>query len=232
LSGCPSFTNLKTARAMDKGEYEITVAGEVGGISAPSSGASQNGVVLVYPQFEVAGRWGVTDGLDLGFKVYPIGAEFDATIQLLRGGFDLALAPGVGAFGFGAFGGGDSVGYFAVPVHLDVLAGLPFGDGHEFVFGPGLYSFFALTGSSGGGSSASSTGVTLMAGGTVGVSLRAGRGLRIMPEFNIYFPFAGAVSSGSSSASSFGVSGAFVYTFALGFSFGDLGPYGAPGKTH
>ncbi len=230
LSGCPSFTNLKTARALDQGEFQVTVAAELGSVSVPTT-ADTTGAVVFYPQFEVAGRWGVANGPDLGFKVYPVGAEFDATIQLIRGDFDLALSPGIGIFGIGfnasSDGSSQSEAYVSVPVHLDLLAGVHFGAGHEFVIGPGLYTFFTLAGASSGGSSESATSVTAMAGGTVGVSFKFGHSFRIMPEFDIYFPFAGEVNSTSSTTSSFGVSGAFVYTIAVGFSFGDDG-FGPP----
>ena len=225
LCACPSVTNLKNARALDKGEYELTIAAEAGGVSVPTTSANAGGSV-VYPQFEFAGRWGVADGFDLGFKVYPVGAEFDATVQLLRGGLSLTLDPGVGIFGIVLFNGGtgnssENASYVSIPVHLDLLAGIGSAEGTQFVIGPGLYTFFTLSGATAGGTSESESAITLMAGGTVGVSFALSNTFRIMPEFDIYFPVAGAVNSASSTQAGFAATGAFIYAVALGFSFGN-----------
>jgi hypothetical protein len=222
LCACPSVTNLKTARALDKGEYELTLAVEAGGVSVPTTSTNAGGSV-VYPQFEFAGRWGIGDGLDLGFKVYPVGAEFDATVQLVRGDFSLALDPGVGIFGIYLFNSNntENVSFVSIPVHLDLLAGIGSAEGTQFVIGPGLYTFFTLSGASASGSSASESAITLMAGGSVGVSFAVSKTFRIMPEFDIYFPIAGAVTSSSSTQAGFQVDGSFIYAAALGFSFGN-----------
>ena len=224
LCACPSVTNLKNVRALDKGEYELTFAAEAGGVSVPTTSTNAGGSV-VYPQFEFAGRWGVADGLDLGFKVYPVGAEFDGTVQLLRGGLSLTLDPGVGIFGIVLFNGSGSssenASYVSIPVHLDLLAGIGSAEGTQFVIGPGLYTFFTLSGASAGGTSESESAITLMAGGTVGVSFALSNSFRIMPEFDIYFPIAGAVNSASSTQAGFQVTGSFIYAVALGFSFGN-----------
>jgi hypothetical protein len=227
LSGCPSFSSLKTARALDKGEFQITVAAEVGGVSVPSSTQGYLPASVVYPQFEVASRWGVSDGLDLGFKAYSLGTEFDATIQLIRGGFDLALSPGVGVsavvlfspLAFGDFTAGNNFGYLYIPLHLDLLAGLQFGGQHQIVIGPSLYAMFTLASSNG------ESPVTLLVGGSVGVSFKLSDTFRLMPEFDFYVPIAGQIAAFSSNnGGAYGAgSGAFVYAFALGFAFGDDG---------
>jgi hypothetical protein len=220
LCACPSVTNLKNARALDKGEYELTIATEAGGVYIPTTSTNAGGTV-VYPQFEFAGRWGVGDGLDLGFKVYPVGAEFDGTVQLVRGDLSLALDPGVGIFGIVLFNSSENASYVSIPVHLDLLVGIGSAEGTQFVIGPGLYTFFTLSGATAAGTSESESAITLMAGGTVGVSFALSRTFRLMPEFDIYFPIAGAVNSASSTQAGFQVTGSFIYAVALGFSFGN-----------
>jgi hypothetical protein len=225
LCACPSFSNLKTARALDKGQYEITLAAEAIGASNFDT-ANGTGSGYAYPQFEIAARFGIADGLDLGFKVYPIGIELDGSIQLLRGSFDLSLDPGVGisGSGFTTYGPEGSTGasFFVVPLHLDLLGGINLGTGGtQIVFGPGVYGVFGLANSISDGASQDGNSATLLVGGTLGISVALLPILRVMPEFDIYFPVAGHVSSTSLGGTSSGANGTFIYTFALGFSLGN-----------
>ena len=218
LCGCASITNLKTARALDKGEYELTVAMDFGGIAADNLSGW-----LYYPEFEFAGRFGVTDGFDLGFKLSSyLGVELDATVQLVRGNFSLALASGVGfaapLISFQDVNTGDVV---SVPVHLDLLAGLSFGEGSQLVFGPGLYAFFTLAESASGDRSTNADAITLLGGGTLGVSFALSPTLRLMPEIDVYFPLVGTINSASAFLGTNSVNGAWVYAFALGVTFGN-----------
>jgi hypothetical protein len=234
LAGCPTFSNLKTARALDEGEFQFTVAPEIGVVSIPSAnGVAGNAYPL--PQLELAARYGVTDGFDIGAKVWIAGFELDTTISLLRGGFDLALAPGVGFFGISGSssnsdGSNASGGFYEIPVYLPLLAGVNFGWGHQFVFGVEAIPTFVLANASSDGTSASASSVQLFLGGTVGVSFRIASSFRIMPELNLYVPVFGASSDNPGSISAFGNSGVIIFQGGLGFSFGGDGfnKYGHP----
>jgi hypothetical protein len=217
LAGCPSFSSLHTARALDKGDFQVTVAPEVIGIT---STANTPGGAL--PGVDIALRAGVADGLDLGLKLFPIGLEFESTIQLIKGGpLDLALAPGV-SYIFGV-GSGETVS--ALTFYLPLLFGLNFGDGHQFVFGPKIIPDFIFT----SGSSTNQNAFALFAGGTVGLSLKLGPTFRIMPEVNVFAPLStNYTSNGTNTVNGFGSSGAVVFNGAIGFAFGPDGFGGSP----
>jgi len=230
LAGCPTFSNLKTARALDEGEFQFTVAPEIEGASIPSSSANGiTGSTFVAPQIEVAARYGITDGFDIGAKLWIAGAELDTTISLIRGGFfDLALAPGVGFLGIGAGSGSTSGSLFEVPIYIPLLAGLNLGYGHQFVFGveaiPNIV-FASATSTSDDGTTTSSSGtsVELFLGGTVGFSFKIGSSFRIMPELNVFVPVVTASANNGSSASELGLGGVVIFQGGLGFSFGGDG---------
>lgn len=237
LAACPTFTNLKTARAIDQGEFQLTVAPEIIGAAIPA-GNGTGSTNFTLPQIEVAGRYGISDGFDIGARLWIAGLELDSTISLLRGGFDLALAPGVGFFGIGGSSTASTNGstssstasIMEVPIYIPLLAGLNFGAGHQFVFGAEAIPTIVLLGSSSGASSSSGSAFELFAGGTAGVSFRVTPTFRIMPEVNVFVPVVTAATSNGNSASALGSSGGIIYQFALGFSFGNDGfkRYGQP----
>jgi hypothetical protein len=179
---------------------------------------------LYYPQLELAGRFGVVDGFDLGFKLSSsIGVELDATVQLVRGAFSLALASGAGfSAPFISVQGVSSGDLVAVPLHIDLLAGLSFGEAIQLVFGPGLYTFITLAESNSGGRSINADAVTLLGGGTLGVSFALSPTLRLMPEVDVYLPLVGTIGSASTFLGVDPVkSSALVFAVALGVSFGN-----------
>jgi hypothetical protein len=228
LSGCPSFTNLKTARGLDQGEFQFTAAPGVFVAALPAAAASPGeSTTIPLPQLDLAARYGIVDGFDLGLKVWLGGVEIDSTISLLRGGFDLALAPGIGFFGIGASNGNDSGSIFEVPIYIPLLAGINVGYGHQFVFGveaiPNIVFASASSSDSNGTSTASGTEVELFLGGTVGFSFKLGASFRIMPEVNVFVPLVAAAVSNGSGASQIGYSGTVIFQGALGFSFGGDG---------
>ncbi len=207
LAACPSFAPLKTARALDQGEYQLTVAGAgVGGLNGQ-----------VQPQVEIAARFGVAKGFDLGGTLFVWGAELDSTIQLIKGGvFDLALGPSVSYFQINADspdGEPNALTYNAVPVLFPVLCGINFGNAQQFVFGPEVAAY-TLIGGDGGPLE------IVYLGGTLGFSISVVRDVfRITPQINVLEAVAGPTVTTNYATLGDGP----LYQFAVGFSFGNDG---------
>ncbi|HUB09839.1 MAG TPA: hypothetical protein VMB50_22745 [Myxococcales bacterium] len=231
-TGCPSFTLLKNARALDHGEFQFTAAPEVYGGVVPTTAATPTGGTLFLPQVELGARYGIVDGFDLGLKLYIAGIELDSTIQLVRGGpVDLALEPGVGYFGIQAGSGASSAGFDAIPFQVPLLVGINFGPGHQFFFGPQVDPYVLIVDAGGSGGS-SATGVELFVGGTIGLSFKVGRLFRITPEIELMSPVYASVSvngitGGGGAGSTFGT-GTFLLQGAVDFSIGGDG-FNRPG---
>jgi len=193
LTGCPSFATLKTARAVDPGQLQVTEATEVLGMTAPAG----KGLGGVRPGVIITGRYGIVDGFDVGFRVEPVaGVSGDTTIQLVRGKvMDLALGPGAGYFqtpGPIAFGPrsievlSDEPMYTIWSTTLPLLAGFNFGAGHQVVVAPRASWYFVQPGNAGG--QARPGGVQTFLGGSFGISFKTSHTLRVMPEIDVTAP--------------------------------------------
>ena len=211
LTACPSYTLLQSPQNLEAGETRIAVAPSlVGGISVADVDLG-----LVLPSGEVSFRHGVTDRLEFGAKIYPLGMYTDLKFQLLDAPHvRLALAPGGSLRGFtlgiaqddlSAFGGG-----LVFNPQVPLLVGIPVGERHQLVIAPELGMIVGLGGSS-------------QEGLTSGVGLQGSLGLgwhfavtptfAIMPElaFNrTLFGTAGADALGG------------AFEAAVGFHFGGL----------
>lgn len=208
FTGCPSVSNLTSARTLDKGALEVTVAptfvsGSVLGLDSDGNTVAAG---LTLPSMEGQLRYGLTDNVEMGAKLSVGGFAGHLKLGLLRSetaedGFNLSFDPGVSFMGFGAGGGLAGVVY----VYLPVLAGYRFG-GHEVTFGPRLVPTFAGV----GGGGASNGGVSFLGGGSAAVSFRLGESFRITPEFSLLTPLQGAPQESTT----------VLAQFSLGFSFG------------
>jgi hypothetical protein len=193
LTGCPSFANLKTARALDPGQLQVTAAAEVLGMTDPRNkgvGGERPGVIVV-------GRAGVADGFDVGFRLEPVaGLSGETTIQIVRGKtVDLALGPGAGYFqtpGPIAYSPksievlSDEPLYTIWSVGLPVLVGFNFGPGHQVVLAPRATWYFVQSGNAGGQYRAGR--VQTLLGGSLGISFKTSHTLRVMPEIAVTAP--------------------------------------------
>ena len=238
----PRSSISQTARALDKGQFEATQAPSV-------IGQTDNGVLAKsagpQPAIYVAGRYGVAEGFDVGFKFEPVvGFIATATVQLLRSHWvDLALAPSTGYFqmpGPLAYGTNLSVEeqslrptYSVIPIDLPLLVGINLGNDHQLVIGPRLSAFLSLPVAvyepANGSPTATTGGVELFAGGGLGVSFKAGARLRVMPEVDVMKPIAwtgaGTSTCGTDSCAPYPTS-AVIYQFSVGIAMGLLGPAG------
>jgi hypothetical protein len=192
LAGCPSFTTMGTARTIEKGKGQFYVA--LGGISLQDwetdSSGSSNSIGL--PSFELGGRYGVADGVEVGGKIFPIGAELNAKVALIRpetpAGLNLSVGPAASVYPFTT--GGDT--FTMAWLHLPLLVGMNMG-GSELVVAPRI-SDLIITG---GGDGIN----TVFAGGSLGFAWKVTDGFRILPEVSISTPIFYAVKAGSTTAS-------------------------------
>jgi hypothetical protein len=195
LTGCPSFATLKTARALDPGQLQVTAATEVLGMAAPSG----KGVGGVRPDLVAAVRYGVADGFDVGARLEPVaGISGDTTIQIVRSRvIDVALGPGGGYFQApGRIGYepksieelAESPLYTIWSASVPLLVGFNFPGGHQLVVAPRATAYFSQPGNPGG--NPTTGGVEIFAGGSVGLSIKTSHALRVMPEIDVTKPVA------------------------------------------
>jgi hypothetical protein len=180
LFGCPSLSTLQTPRTVPKGKVRQAVGLEFVGVSVEGAGSA------VAPQVEYGLRIGVSDNIDIGFKAYFLGLEGGAKFQLVRGGFDLSLAP---AASYTSFSVGDEQFSFLY-LHLPVLMGIQLGDVGQMGFGPKfMYALAFGTVDSEDGEFAAADG--LLGGVFWNILFQIGDVMLIGPEINAYVPFTG-----------------------------------------
>jgi hypothetical protein len=196
LTGCPSFATLKTARALDPGQFQMTGATEVLGQTATAN-KTDPGLGGVRPSIIVAGRYGVAQGFDVGFRLEVVaGLSADTTIQLLRGGpVDISLGPGAGYFqapGPFAYGPRPIEVLATEPLYtvwsatLPLLFGFNFGEGNQVVLAPRVTTYFVQSGD--GGGQWRQGGIETFLGGSAGISFKLSHSLRVMPEIDVTSP--------------------------------------------
>jgi hypothetical protein len=242
LTACPSFVNLQTARALDKGEYEVTTAASVIGTTSNVPNAEAGGA---QPTVALLGRFGVADGLDLSLAFEPVlGLTAGATIQLIRGKIDVALTPSIGYFqtpGPVTYGTNLSIEklslsptYAAIPANLPLLFGLNLAHETQVVFGPRLSAAFVLSQAiyqPAPSSPAKTTGGTeLFVGASLGVSFKVAKNVRIMPEIDVTRPinWSGLSTADCGTASCALIpTSAWIWQAAIGVALGNL--TGTPG---
>jgi hypothetical protein len=211
--GCPSLSTMQTVDTVPEGEVRVAVGAE-------AIGASSSGDNAVAPQVDIAVRYGLSERVDLGVKIYGAGIELGAKYQFLDGGFEAALAP---AAAFSYFSSDDTSAGFLY-LHLPFLMGAPLSDTLTFTFGPKLlYIFIFGDYAEEGDDDVTFSGDGLAAGAFVGLPIRVARNFWIAPEFNLY----GNVTGDDSAFST------IMWQGGVGFYFGGGGdaPEDGPGGT-
>ena len=116
LNSCVQLSTFQTAKTVEKGSGEILVAIGGGGVSESFSDES-----IGFGTFEVAGRLGVGEKVDIGLKIsHFISYLADVKFQFVGdkdSKFAMATGPGVGIY---AFGLGTTIGQLTVPLHMSV----------------------------------------------------------------------------------------------------------------
>lgn len=183
LTGCPSFTTMGTARTMPKGKGQLYFA--TGAITMAdfqrdaTTGADSS---FTLPSFEVGGRYAVTDGVEVGGKVWPLGAELNGKFALARSptpdaGLNLAIAPAASVYAFSA---GSSQAATYAWLHAPLLLGLSVPGGSELTIGPRASAMLVRA----GGDSLT----VIWLGGSLGYAWKVGDGFRILPEVTFSYP--------------------------------------------
>ncbi len=194
LAGCPSLSTMQTPRTVPQGQVRLGLGFEALGIKTAShtdsTGQTVPGESLTLPQFEFAARYGLTDNMDIGGKLYFFGAELGLKYQFLRGPLDVAIAPAASYISIGSSSNGSSGSISATYLHLPVLFGFNLNENVVLSFGPKfLYTIASVTtsdSSSNDRSSAATSGLWL--GGYVSLPLKVGHAFWIAPEINVYRP--------------------------------------------
>ncbi len=217
LTGCPSFTTMGTARTLPEGTTQFYVAS--GGVQLrdfrSTSGTGSTLETIGLPQFELGARHGVAESVEVGGKIWFLGAELNSKVQLHRSdtpdsGIDLALGPALSAYPFTAqdSSGKDVQAIFAW-AHLPLLIGVNVPGGSQLVLGPRISDLIAASGGN-------MTNV-FWAGGSLGYAWKIGPTFRILPEVSIAYPI--AASQGLQTTTDLAFKGAIVQG-VVGFVFG------------
>ena len=204
-SGCVSLSSMQTARAVPDGVLRSDVA-----ISVVTSAPANSGTSVFVPVPEVALRYGLGGGRDLGLKAGPLGTQFEFKQEVVnQGPLVIAVAPAAGfIFATSAPSGTGTGSVGSVVVHLPLLFGVDLNGGHQILFGPRL-SEFVYWSQSGGTSSRTVSNAATLLGATFGIALSTSRALVVMPEVNFATKVAGD-----------GPQGGVGFQFGLGFMFG------------
>jgi hypothetical protein len=188
LSGCPSLSTLQTPSTVPKGHTRFGIGAEAVHFSDTNddNGSSFTLDIDTFPQLEFSARYGLTDDIDIGAKLYALGVELGLKYQFLRGPLDIAIAPAA-SYATLDSGGGEDSRVHIVYLHAPLLLGYNVSDSVTLGFGPKLLLAAAI-----GSTDATDTGVfaggVVLAGGFVNLPLRVGNAFWIAPEINVYTP--------------------------------------------
>ncbi|WP_257449682.1 hypothetical protein [Archangium lipolyticum] len=139
-----------------------------------------NGPGAAYPQGEVGVRYGLTERIDVGARVFIPGIEADARFGLLRAlslkhGVDLTLAPSVRYIpNFDLSSAWDGAGMVQLPLLIGVNL-----EGYQLVLGPRVAYLF------GKALDYTTSREPLLVGSSLGVAVPIGRWFHVMPEVSV-----------------------------------------------
>jgi hypothetical protein len=173
------LSSFQSARTLGHGHWEASGALGMQGAAGKDVGG---GPSARWPLFELAGRYGLTDWLDLGGTASLTGLRASAKAQLYASDrFALSVAPEVG--GVILKEGGEQVGQFTAT--LPLLAGWQLTDGFELVVGPRLLYLRGFPASDEPPRDRELFG----AGTSVGAVIRVSKWVRLVPEVAALAPF-------------------------------------------
>ncbi len=186
VTGCPNPNTYGTPRTIPSGKNQHIIALEGIGVRAKAprtdaSGAVETGTdsegLPLLPSYQY--RRGVSDRVDLGVRVTNVsGLGADVKWNFLRGALDLAVDPG---FHWVYVPVRD--GFNVLYLHAPILAGVNVTDSVTLVLSPGVVcAAFASSSKDGASRSAIVTNRGVLARLGVGLNVRLGRLLAIMPE--------------------------------------------------
>lgn len=98
---CSTLSTLHGAEPLAKGKHDFTV-----GLSLQTGSNALSYAGVPIPQLEFAGRWGLGQDVDFGFRTWLLGAGFDTRYRFYhQDRYHLAVAPAVGGFYLPGIGG-------------------------------------------------------------------------------------------------------------------------------
>jgi hypothetical protein len=217
LSGCASLSNLQTADTLGRGNFQVGV--EPGVLSAGSYGVPLgNGNPAWLPHVDVAARFGVSEGVDLGLRAGLSFLELQGKFLFTRPGdrhLAVSFAPTAGGLLINT--STSSIGG-VLNVALPVLIGIKTAGGSELVIGPRLQNLVLLP-------SAGSAVYGVGAGLSLGFAVRFTDNFALLPEVSAVLPVYGAAAFASQfQSSSLTGSGLFFLQFKLGVLVGRFRP--------
>ncbi|MBL8910654.1 MAG: hypothetical protein JNM17_08140 [Archangium sp.] len=213
--GCASLSNMQMADTLGRGNFQVGV--ETGTWSAASATVPisvSNGNPSFLPHVDVAARFGVSDGVDLGLRAGLSFLELQGKFLFTRPGdphLAVSLAPTAGGLLLPGSGSAPVQGLLNIAV--PVLIGIKTSGGSEFVIGPRLQNLILMSGTS--------TVYGLGAGVSLGFAIRFTDNFGLMPEASIVVPLVGASAfSSQTNTTSLTGDGLFLFQFKLGVLVG------------
>ncbi len=181
LSACPSLSTLHTAKPVEVGEIEVTVAPGLYGAGLNDS--SIGGGVIALPQTELQLRYGVDENMDIGIKYSNfVMFTFDFNWALINtDDFVLSVDPTFSGLMLPSTSGSVYLAYLWLPILMDVV------NTDSFALTVGIKPGF-ITG--GAGSDLGSVGSTgAMMGFSLGAKVMLTERFGLLPELSIASPF-------------------------------------------
>lgn len=216
LCGCPNPNTYTVPRTLNPGTVQWQVAPEFIGTSfdyrtTDANGVTRkanfSGVLPMVPSF--GARIGIVDGFDLGAHLMNFDSlEVDGKIRLVKGGFDVALQPGLQGYYVSV----NNASLGVVYLHVPVLLGINLSPRVSLVLSPGfVYAIVAGAANNSGGISGASTVSGAMARLGAGVDFRISKKFAIHPELTFM--------------KGFGDDNLLLYVGGVGFNFGAMPDY-------
>lgn len=220
LTGCASISNVQMADTLGKGNFQFGLEPGMLGAQATRAGALPTDSSY-FPHVDVSARFGVSEGVDLGFRTGLSFLEFQGKFLFTRPGdpnLAVSFAPTVG----GLVLGGGSAAAGILNIALPVLIGIKTSGGSEFIIGPRLQNL-VLFGTVGGGTGGAIYG--LAPGGSLGFAWRISDHFALLPEVSAVFPALGTTAFASQfTAASALNAGVAIVQFKLGVLIGRFRP--------
>ena len=209
-AGCPTMSSMQSARTLDADQSRFIIAPEVSRYSLGTEPLDQ-------PQIEMGYRYGITDSLEVGAKLWIPGLLADVKYALMRSdgetGWDLSIAPGIsyiGGMSGTRTGSGSSM--HVTTLYLPLLVGYNRGGGDQIVIGPQLANQTWVTTDDEG-----TTANILYAGTSIGYHWQFSKSVALMPEISFGAPI---VQTLTGFGSDVGL-GALLFQGGVAFIFGE-----------
>lgn len=216
-AGCASLSNVQTADTLGRGGVQVGIEPGVLGATTSSSNVGSNAYI---PHVDVSARFGVSPGVDVGFRAGLSFLELQGKFLFTRPGarpLVVSFAPTIGGLVLPAnFLSDNPQGFALLNIGLPVLIGYKFKGGSELILGPRLQNLVVLASAQG----SATQGYGLGVGASVGFALRFGDHFALLPEAAVVAPVYGGAAFSTQFSSGPLNSGLFLFQFKLGVLLG------------